>query len=57
MASKLSLMRLAHDDLKEAIRTLGKTTTYTLDADVDYRLLLEIDDRLQKRIKYEEQKQ
>ena len=57
MASKLSLMRLAHEDLKEAIRRLGKTTTYTLDAAVDYRLLLEIDDRLQKRIKYEEQKQ
>ena len=53
----MSLMRLAHDDLKEAIRRLGKTTTYTLDADVDYRLLLEIDDRLQKRIQYEEQKQ
>lgn len=57
MASKLSLMRLAHEDLKDAIRRLGKTTTYTLDAAVDYRLLLEIDDRLQKRIKYEEQKQ
>ena len=51
------MMRLAHEDLKEAIRRLGKTTAYTLDADVDYRLLLEIDDRLQKRIKYEEQKQ
>ena len=57
MASKLSLMRLAHEDLKEAIRRLGKTTTYTLDADVDYRLLLEIDGRLVKRIKDEEQKQ
>ena len=57
MASKLSLLRLAHEYLKEAIRRLGKTTTYTLDADVDYRLLLEIDNRLQKRIKYEEQKQ
>ena len=50
------MMRLAHEDLKEAIRRLGKTTTYTLDADVDYRLLLEIDERLIQRIKYEEQK-
>ena len=39
MESKLSLMRLVHDDLKEAIRRLGKTTTYTQDRRNDNLLI------------------